>query len=71
MKSHTIGTAMTKAARKKLHAAINGLTADQVARIVQKFFPQVRGRKIDVLAKAVIADAHRKVSPRVPRMKRG
>ena len=62
---------MNKATRKKLHSAINELSHDDVAGIVQQVFPQARGRKIDQLAKAVIGDAHRKVSPRLPRMQRG
>ena len=55
---------MNKAQRGKLHRAINGLTGNQVAGIVQKEFPRAKGGKIDALAKRVIANAHRIVSPR-------
>ena len=55
---------MNKAQRGKLHRAINGLTGNQVAGIVQEEFPRAKGGKIDALAKRVIANAHRIVSPR-------
>lgn len=58
---------MNKAQRGRLHLAINGLTGTQVAAIVQKEFPRAKGGKIDALARAVIAKAHRQVSPRLPR----
>jgi hypothetical protein len=58
---------MNKVQRSKLHRSINGLTGSQVAAIVQKEFPRAKGGKIDQLAKAVIANAHRQVSPRLPR----
>jgi len=58
---------VNKAQRGKLRRAINGLTGNQVAGIVQKEFPRAKGGKIDQLAKAVIAKAHRQVSPRLPR----
>jgi hypothetical protein len=47
-----------------MHAAINELTGNQVAAIVRQEFPRAKGGKIDQLAKAVIANAHRIVSPR-------
>jgi hypothetical protein len=62
---------MNKKQRRTLHAGINKLSADEVAAIVRKQFPGVRGPRVDQLAKAVVADAHRKVSPLVPRMQRG
>jgi hypothetical protein len=60
----THGISMSKATRAKLHHAINALTGTQVASIVRKEFPKAKGGKIDQLAKAVIANAHRIVSPR-------
>lgn len=62
---------MNQSQRRKLHAGINKLTADEVAAIVRQQFPGVRGARIDQLTKMVLADAHRKVSPRVPRMQCG
>lgn len=59
----------SKAKRRKLHQAINDLTPSEVAEIVRQANPQAKGTKIDVLAKKVIAGAHRQVSPR--RMQRG
>jgi hypothetical protein len=58
---------MNKFQRRKLHGAINELTGNQVAAIIRKEFPRAKGGKIDQLAKAVIAKAHRQVSPRLPR----
>ena len=58
---------MTKAQRRKVHRAINELTGDEVAAIVQQEFPRAKIGKIDALARAVIAKAHRQVSPRLPR----
>jgi hypothetical protein len=55
---------MTKAQRRKLHAAINSLGHQQVANIVRKEFPKAKGLRIDSMAKAVVANAHRQVSPR-------
>jgi hypothetical protein len=55
---------VNKAQRGKLHRAINGLSGNQVAAIVKKEFPRAKGGKIDQLARAVIANAHRQVSPR-------
>jgi hypothetical protein len=56
---------MNKSQRRKLHAAINELTGNQVAAIVQKEFPRAKGGRIDQLAGDVIAN--RQVSPRLPR----
>jgi hypothetical protein len=58
---------MTKAQRRTLHGAINNISAQDVAAIVKQSFPRAKGGKIDQLAKAVIAKAHRQVSPRLPR----
>jgi hypothetical protein len=58
---------MNKAERRKTHQAINSLTSDQVAAIVKQTFPRVKRARIDELAKAVLANAHRQVSPRLPR----
>jgi hypothetical protein len=54
---------VTKAQRRKLHRSINGLSPQDVAGIVKQSFPRAKGGKIDQLAKAVIANAHRQVSP--------
>lgn len=63
---------MKKADRKRLHAAINSISAAEIASIIQQQFPRAKGPKIDALAKQVIAGAHRQVSPRtLPRMQRG
>jgi hypothetical protein len=61
---------MSKEERRKTHQAINRLTSDQVAAIVKQNFPRVKRSRIDELAKAVIANAHRQVSPRLPRKTR-
>jgi hypothetical protein len=58
---------VNRAQREKLHRAINGLSGNQIAAIVQKEFPRAKTGKIDALARAVIAKAHRQVSPRLPR----
>ena len=58
---------MNKAQRARLHRSINGLSPQDVAGIVKKTFPRSKGAKLDQLAKAVIANAHRQVSPRLPR----
>jgi hypothetical protein len=58
---------MNKSQRRKLHAAINDVTSSQVATIVRQQFPRAHGSRIDQLAKAAIANAHRQVSPRLPR----
>jgi hypothetical protein len=55
---------MTKTQRAKLHGAINSLSTDEVASIVRQQFPKAKGGKIDVLAKGIVAGAHRAVSPR-------
>jgi hypothetical protein len=55
---------MTKAERRKLHQAINSLNSGQVATIVRQNFPRAKGKKIDQLAKGIIANAHRQISPR-------
>jgi hypothetical protein len=60
----------TKQKRRKLHAAINSLEPETVASIVRKVFPRTLDARVDQLAKAVIANAHRHVSPRLPRKTR-
>lgn len=52
---------ITKQSRRDLHAAINELTHDEVAAIVRQQYPRI---KLDEVAKAAIAGAHRIVSPR-------
>ena len=56
--------AMTKAERKDAHDIINSLTHAEVAEIVRKYFPQARGKRLDRLAKLMIANAHQAISPR-------
>jgi len=58
---------MNKAQRGKLHRSINGISPQDVAGIVKQSFPRAKGGRIDALAKAVVAKAHRQVSPRLPR----
>lgn len=58
---------MNKTQRAKLHRSINGLSPQDLAGIVKQSFPKAKGGRIDQLAKAVIAKAHRQVSPRLPR----
>jgi hypothetical protein len=58
---------MNKAQRGKLHRAINGISPQDVAGIVKQSFPRAKGGKIDQLAKAVVANAHRIASPRKTR----
>jgi ribosomal protein L11 len=55
---------MSKAERRKTHQAINSLTSDQVAAIVKQNFPRVKRARVNELAKRVVANAHRIVSPR-------
>lgn len=55
---------MTKTERRKLHAAINELTHAEVAAIVKREWPELRGKKLDAIARLMIAQAHRQVSPR-------
>jgi hypothetical protein len=55
---------MNKTERRKIHRAINDLTHDEVAEIVRKAHPRAKGARIDELAKAAIAEAHKLVSPR-------
>lgn len=57
-------TKPSKQERGDLHAAINALSREEVAAIVKKEFPRVRGKRADKLAKELIGDAHRLVSPR-------
>ena len=57
----------TKKKRRKLHVAINSLEPDTVASIVRKVFPRTQNTRVDQIARAVIANAHRQVSPRPTR----
>jgi hypothetical protein len=59
-----MGEEVKKAERRKLHQAINDLGHEQVAGIVRQSFPRAKDARLDQLAKAVIANAHRQVSPR-------
>jgi len=54
----------TKAGRRKLHSAINDLSPETVAGIVRQSFPRVKSARVDELARQVISNAHRQVSPR-------
>jgi hypothetical protein len=58
---------VNKAQRARLHRSINGLSPQDVAGIVKQSFPRAKAGRIDALAKVVIANAHRQVSPRLPR----
>jgi len=60
-----MGEVTTKAGRRKLHIAINDLSPETLAGIVRRSFPRVKGAKVDELAKRVVANAHRQVSPRL------
>jgi hypothetical protein len=42
---------MTTNQRRDLHRAINALTPDQVAAIVRRTHPRVRGNQVDTIAK--------------------
>jgi hypothetical protein len=55
---------MTKSERRKLHLCINTLTRQEVAEIIKEKRPRATGKKLDELAKAALAEAHRIVSPR-------
>jgi hypothetical protein len=55
---------MNKAARKKLHGAINNLTHEELAAIVRRTYRLKAGQDTNAIAKRVIAAAHRQVSPR-------
>jgi hypothetical protein len=54
----------TKAQRRKQHAVINNLTHEEVAAFVRKSLPGARRSTVDFLAKLMISDAHRRISPR-------
>ena len=55
---------MNKARRGKLHRAINDLAHEDLAAIVKQEFPRAKGPKINILAKQIVANAHRQISPR-------
>jgi hypothetical protein len=55
---------MKKKTRRDLHAAINALTHEQVAQIIKRQYPRAKGERIDELAKKMIGEAHRIISPR-------
>lgn len=55
---------MDKTTRRKLHAAINGLTHEELGAIVRRTHRLKAGQGTDTIAKQVIAAAHRQVSPR-------
>jgi hypothetical protein len=54
----------TKTQRKDAHDIINMLSHAEVAAIVRQHFPQARPKRVDRLAKLMIAEAHREISPR-------
>lgn len=64
---HSSRTASSKKRHRKLHASINTLADDQVALSCGKNFPRLKAARLDEMAKAGIARAHRKASPRLPR----
>lgn len=55
---------MDKSARRKLHAAVNNLSHEELAAIVRRTYRLKDGQGTDAIAKRVIAAAHRQVSPR-------
>jgi 16S rRNA C1402 N4-methylase RsmH len=56
-----------KEARKTAHDIINQISHAEVAAIVRQYFPRTRGKRLDALAKQIIADTHRLISPRKQR----
>jgi hypothetical protein len=50
--------------RRRLHAAINNLTHEELAAIVRRTYRLKDGQGTDAIAKRVVAAAHRQVSPR-------
>jgi histone H3/H4 len=57
-------TKTTKQTRRDLHEAINALSRAEVAEIVKKEFPRAGRKRVDELAKEMVGEAHRLVSPR-------
>lgn len=55
---------MNKKERREWHEMINGLSHAEVEAIVKKSYPQMRPRHVDRIAKLLIEDAHRSISPR-------
>jgi hypothetical protein len=55
---------MNKSERRRLHAAINRLSRAETAAIVKKQWPELRGAKLDAVARWLIAEAHAQVSPK-------
>jgi hypothetical protein len=62
---------MDKTGRRKLHAAINNLSHDELAAIVRRTYQLKAGQDTNTIAKRVIAAAHRQVSPRQSKIPRG
>lgn len=54
----------SKQRRAELHASINALTRQEVAQIIRRVHPRAKATRIDELARAAVAQAHRLVSPR-------
>lgn len=54
----------SKQSRRDLHVAINALTRDEVAAIVREQYPRATGKRVDELAREMIGEAHRLVSPK-------
>lgn len=55
---------MNKRQRREQHEAINSLTREEVAAFIRKSLPGARRQTVDILAKLMISDAHRRISPR-------
>jgi hypothetical protein len=62
---------MDKTGRRKLHAAINSLSQEELAAIVRRTYRLKAGQDTNTIAKRVIAAAHRQVSPRQRKIPRG
>ena len=54
----------SEVARRQLHASINALTHDEIAEIIRRVHPRAKATRIDELARAAVAQAHRLVSPK-------
>lgn len=55
---------MNKRERRQWHGLINKLSHPEVAALVHQLYPDARGRRVDRIAKLLIEDAHRSISPR-------
>lgn len=51
----------SKQKRAELHASINALTREEVAQIIRRVHPRAKDARVDELARAAVAEAHRLV----------